>query len=162
MPHAQSASPLGREGVSETRRFVGDAIIAIRVLNEVVQRGVSRVFGVPRAGSSLVTLFAIGATARALLRIASAPGTQVRKARSSPTAASDAMLGAAALKATLDGVAGAPSRKTPSAAALIVVALLAHAFRPAVQGSLRAVRVSVRDAILEARIVRAAIRRYGD
>ena len=162
MPQVQSASPPGLEGVSETRRFVGDAIIAIRVLNEGVQQGVSRVFGVPRAGSSLVTLFVFGASARALGRAASAPRTQVRKARSSPTATTDAMLGAAAVKETIDSVAGVPSRNTSNAAALIVVAVLVHAFRPAVQGSLRAVRVSVRDVVLEARIVRAAIRRYGD
>ena len=119
-------------------------------------------FGVPRAGSSLVTLFAFTAFVRALHRIASAPRTQVRKARSSPTAATDAMLGAAAVRETIDRVAGAPSRNTSNATALIVVAVLVHAFRPTVQGSLRAVRVSVRDVRLEARIVRAAIRRYGD
>lgn len=34
MPHVQSASPVRPEDISETRVFVGDAIIAIRVLNE--------------------------------------------------------------------------------------------------------------------------------
>jgi hypothetical protein len=72
------------------------------------------------------------------------------------------MLGAAALKETLDSVAGHPSRNTSSAAALIVVAVLAHSFRPAVEGSLNAVRASVREVISEAHKVRAAIRRYGD
>jgi hypothetical protein len=162
MPHVQSASPPPLEGVSETRLFLGDAIILIRVLNEGVQRAVSRVFGVPRAGSALVTLFVIGASARALHRVASAPRTQVRKARSSPTAVSDAMLGAAALKETLDSVAGPPSRRTSSAAALIVVAVLAHSFRPAIEGTLGAARESVRDVMLEVRKALGAIRRYGD
>jgi hypothetical protein len=162
MPQVRSASPPRPEGVSETRRFVGDAIIAIRVLNEAVQQGVSRVFGVPRAGSSLVTLFVIGASARAIRRVGAAPRTQVRKARSSPTAAADAMLGVAALKETLDSVAGPPSRHRSSAAALIVVAVLAHSFRPAVERSLGAIRESVRDVISEVRKLRTAIARYGD
>jgi hypothetical protein len=162
MPPTQPAPPLRPQDVSETRRFLGDAIIAIRVLNETVQRAVTRVYGVPRDSSSLVTLIAIGAFARALHRIAAAPRTQVRKVRSSPTAVGDTMIGTATLKATLDSVAGHPSSDTSSAAALIVVAVLAHSFRPAVEGSLRAVEESVRDLISEARKVRAAIRRYGD
>jgi hypothetical protein len=72
------------------------------------------------------------------------------------------MIGTATLKATLDSVAGHPSRDTSAAAALIVVAVLAHSFRPAVEGSLRAIEAAVRDVISEARKVRAAIRRYGD
>jgi hypothetical protein len=162
MPHTQPAPPLRLEGVSETRLFLGDAIIAIRVLNEALQRAVTRVFGVPRDSSSLVTLFVIGAFARALHRVAAAPRTQARKVRSSPTVVGDTMIGAAALKETLDSVAGHPSRDTSSAAALIVFAVLAHSFRPAVEGSLRAVGESVRGVMSEARKVRAAIRRYGD
>lgn len=132
------------------------------MLNEALQRAVTRVFGVPRDSSSLVTLIVIGACARALHRVAAAPGTQVRKVRSSPTVVSDTMIGADALKETLDSVAGHPSRDTPSAAALIVFAVLAHSFRPAVEGSLRAVGESIRGVISEARKIRSAIRRYGD
>jgi hypothetical protein len=156
------SAPLGLERVSETSLFLGDAIIAIRVLNEACQRAVTRVFGVPRDSSSLVTLIAIGAFARALHRIAAAPRAQARKVRSSPTAVGDAMLGTGALKETLDSVAGHPSRDTSSAAALIVFAVLAHSFLPAVEGSLRAVEESVRGVISEARKIGSAIRRYGD
>jgi hypothetical protein len=72
------------------------------------------------------------------------------------------MIETAALKETLDSVAGHPSRDTFSVAALIVFAVLAHSFRPAVEGSLRAVRESVRGVISEARRIGSAIRRYGD
>jgi hypothetical protein len=162
MPHTQSTPPLRLQRVSEPRRFLGDAIIAIRVLNETCQRAVTRRFGVPRDSSSLVTLIAIGAFARALHRIAAAPRTQARKIRSSPTAVGDTMIGTAVLKETIDSVAGHPSRDTSSAATLIVFAVLAHSFRPAVEGSLRAVRESVRGVISEARRIGSAIRRYGD
>ena len=113
-------------------------------------------------GSNLVTLIAIGAFARALHRIAAAPRTQARKVRSSPTLVGDTMIGTAALKETLDSVAGHPSRDTSSAAALIVFAVLAHSFRPAVERSLRAVRESFRAFKAEARRIGSAIRRYGD
>jgi hypothetical protein len=72
------------------------------------------------------------------------------------------MIGTAALKETLDSVAGHPSRDTSSAAALIVFAVLAHSFRPAVERSLRAVRESFRAFKAEARRIGSAIRRYGD
>ena len=162
MMPTQSAPPLSLERISETRRFLGDAIIAIRVLNEARHRTVAAVFGVPRDGSNLVTLIAIGAFARALHRIAAAPRTQARKVRSSPTLVGDTMIGTAALKETLDSVAGHPSRDTSSAAALIVFAVLAHSFRPAVERSLRAVRESFRAIKAEARRIGSAIRRYGD
>jgi hypothetical protein len=162
MPHTQSEPPLPFERVSEPRRFLGDAIIAFRVLNEARHRTVAAVFGAPRDGSNLVTLIAIGAFARALHRIAAAPRTQVRKVRSSPTAVGDTMIATAALKETLDSVAGHPSRDTSSAAGLIVFAVLAHSFRPAVEGTVRAVAESVRGVIAEARRIGSAIRRYGD
>jgi hypothetical protein len=161
MPHTQSAPPLRLEDVSGARRFLGDTLIAFGVLNEARHRTMAAVFGVPRDGSNLVTLIAIGAFARALHRIAAAPRTQARKVRSSPTAVGDTMIGTAALKETLDSVAGHPSRDTSSAAALIVFAVLAHSFRPAVKGSLRAVGESVRGVIAEVRKVRAALGRYG-
>ena len=155
MPPTQSAPPLHREHVSPERLLVGDAIIAFRLLNEVRHRVVGAVFGVPKEGSNLVTLIAIGAFARAVHRIAAAPSTQARKMRSSPTAVGDTMIGAVALKEALDGVAGPPSRDAPFAAALIAFAVLTHAFRPAFADSLRAVRGSFRAVIAEALKLRA-------
>ena len=162
MARTQSAPPLRLDGVSETTLFLGDALIAIRVLSEACRRAVTSLLGLPRDSSSLVTLFAIGAFARALHRVAAAPRTQARKVRSSPTAVGDTMIATAALKETLDSIAGHPSRDTSSAAALIVFAVLAHSFHPAVEGSLRAVGDSVRAVKSEARRIGSAIRGYGD
>jgi hypothetical protein len=155
MPPTQSAPSLHLKHVSPERLLVGDAIIALRLLNEARRRVVGAVFGVPREGSSVVTLIAIGAFARALHRIAAAPSTQARKMRSSPTAVGDTMIGAVALREAVDRVAGRPSRDVPFAVALITFAVLTHAFRPAIAGSLRALRGSFRAVIAEALRLRA-------
>lgn len=157
----QSAPDLGLERVSSTRRFLGDAVIAFDVLNEARHRAVGAVFGAPREADNLVTLFVIGAFARAVHRAVAAPGTQVRKVRSSPTAVGDTMIGTVALKETVDSVAGHPSRDTSSAAALIVFAVLAYTLRPAAERTVRAVGESFRGVVVEARRIRAAIARYG-
>ena len=47
------------------------------------------------------------------------------------------MIATAAFKETVDSIAGHPSRDTSFAAALIVLAVLAHSFRPAVRPRLR-------------------------
>jgi hypothetical protein len=155
MPPAQSTSPSSLKHVSPERLFAGDAIIVFRILSEARHRAVARVFGVGKEHSTLVTLIAISAFARALHRIATTPRTQVRKVRSSPTAVGDAMIGTAAFRETVDSIAGHPSRDTSSAAALIAFAVLAHLFRPAVAGLLRAVRESFRAVIAEGRRLRA-------
>ncbi len=113
MPPAQSTPPSSLKHVSPERLLVGDAIILFRILSEARHRVVARVFGVGRQDSTLVTLIVIGAFARALHRIAAAPGRQVRKVRSSPTAVGDAMIGTAAIKETIDSIAGHPSRTRP-------------------------------------------------
>jgi hypothetical protein len=151
---AQSTPPSGLKYVSPERLLVGDAIILSRILSEVRHHVVARVFGVGRQDSTLVTLVVIGAFARALHRIAGAPSRQVSKVRSSPTAVGDAMIGTAAIKETIDSIAGHPSRDTSSAAALIVLAVLAHLFRPAVAGLVRAGRESFGAVIAEARRLR--------
>ena len=65
------------------------------------------------------------------------------------------MIATAAIKETIDSVAGHPSRDTSSAAALTAFAVLAHLFRPAVAGLLRPVRESFRAVIAEGRRLRA-------
>jgi hypothetical protein len=59
------------------------------------------------------------------------------------------MIATAAFKETVDSIAGHPSRDTPFAAALIVLAVLTHSFRPAVTGSLGDLVKSVRAVITE-------------
>ena len=149
------------EHPSSARLFVGDAVIAFRLLNEARHRVVSRVFGMPREHSNLMTLFVLGASVRALQRAAAAPGTQVRKARSSPTAVGDTMIGVAAARETVNSIAGHPARDTPSAAELIALAMTLYAFRAAIKRPLHAVRPSLRRIVAAAHRVRAVMRRWG-
>ena len=143
MPDMQSPSPRRPEHLSSARLFVGDAVIAFRLLNEARHRIMSRVFGMPREHSNLMTLFVIAAFVRALQRAAAAPGTQVRKARSSPTAVGDTMIGAAVARETVNSIAGHPARDTPFAAALIALAMTVYAFRAATKRLLHAVEAVV-------------------
>ena len=110
---------------------MGDAVLAFRLLNEARHRIMYRVFGMPREHSNLMTLFVIAAFVRALQRAAAAPGTQVRKARSSPTAVGDTMIGAAVARETVNSIAGHPARDTPFAVALIALAMTVYTFRAA-------------------------------
>jgi hypothetical protein len=98
MPPTQSAPAVRLEQVSSARLLVGDGIIVLGLLNEWRHRIMATVFGVSRYDSNVLTLFVIAAFAGALRRAAAAPRTQVRKARSSPTAKGDTMIGAAVVK----------------------------------------------------------------
>ena len=131
--------------ISPERLLVGYLI----VLSRLLVRAVERMFGVSGEGSTLLTLVLIGSVARAVRRVFTAPRRQIHKARSSPTFAADTMIATAALKETVDSIAGDPSRDTSFAAGLIAFAVLTHAFRPAVAGSLRALRESARAVITQ-------------
>ena len=161
MPDTQSPPPRRLEHLSSARLFVGDALIAFRLLNEARHRIVSLVFGMSREHSNLMTLFLVGAFVRALQRSAAAPGTQVRKVRSSPTAVGDTMIGAAVAKETVNRIAGHPARDTPFAAALIALAMTVYAFRTAITRLLHAVRPSFRRLVAAEHRVRAVMRRWG-
>ena len=131
--------------ISPERLLVGDLVILFRLL----VRAVARAFGVSGEGSTLLTLVVIGSVARGVRRAFTAPRTQVRKARSSPNFASDTVIATAAFKETVDSITGHPSRDRSFAAALIAFAVLTHSFRPAVAGSVGALRKSVRAVITE-------------
>ena len=161
MPTTQSALPVRVEHVSRRRRLWGDAIIVSSLLNELRQRITAAVFGISRADSNLVALFVIAALGAAGRRAAAAPRTQVRKARSSPTALGDTMIGVAAARETIDSIAGHPSRDMAPAAALITLALVVHSFRPAVKRSVRAMEGAGREVAVQARRIGDAIGRVG-
>jgi hypothetical protein len=131
------------------------------LLNELRHRITTAVYGISRADSNLVTLIVIAAFGASIRRAAAAPGTQVRKVRSSPTAVGDTMIGVAAAKETLDSIAGRPSRDVTPAAALITLALVVHLFRPAVKRSVRGMQEAGRDVVAEARKIGDAIGRFG-
>jgi hypothetical protein len=121
----------------------------------------SGVFGMPREHSNLMMLFVIAAFVRALRRAAAAPGTQVRKVRSSPTAVGDTLIGAAAARETVNSIAGRPARDTPFAAPLIAFALTAYGLRAALKWLVHEVRPAFRHLAAAAHRVRAVMRRWG-
>lgn len=149
---ATQPTPHGRKQNIGPERLLAGYLI---VLFGLLVRAVGKVFGVSGEGSTLLTLVVIGSVARGVRRVFAAPRTQIRKARSSPNAAGNAMIATAAFKETVDSIAGRPSRDTRFAAALIVFAVLTHSFRPAIAGSLGAVRKSVRTVITQGLRLRA-------
>ena len=161
MPDTQSPPPRRIEHLSSPRLFVGDAVVAFQLLNEARHRIMSLVFGTSREHSNLMTLFVMGAFVRGLQRAAAAPGTQVRKARSSPTAVGDTMIGAAVARETVDSIAGHPARDTPLAAALIALALTVYSFRAGIRRLLHAARPLFRHLAAAEHRVRAVMRRWG-
>ncbi len=161
MPDTQSPPPRRPEHLSSARLFVGDGVVAFRLLNEARHRIMSRVFGMPTEHSNLMTLFVIAAFVRALQRAAAAPGTQVRKARSSPTAVGDTMIGVSAARETVNSIAGRPARDTPFAAALIASALTAYGLRAALKRLVHEVRPAFRHLAAAEHRVRAVMRRWG-
>jgi hypothetical protein len=161
MPDTQSPPPIRREDLSSARLFAGDAIIAFRLLNEARHRIMSGVFGMPREYSNLLALFVVGAFARGFHRAAAAPGTQVRKARSAPTAVGNTMLGAGAASETVNSIAGHPARDTPFAAALIALAMTVYAFRAGIKRLFHEVRPAFRHLAAAEHRVRAVMRRWG-
>jgi hypothetical protein len=161
MPDTRSPPVRRPEHLSSARLFVGDGVVVFRLLNEARHRIMSRVFGMPREHSNLMTLFVIAAFVRALQRAAAAPGTQVRKVRSSPTAVGDTLIGAAAARETVNSIAGRPARDTPSAAALIAFALTAYGLRAGLKRLVHEVRPAFRRLRGAEHRVRAVMRRWG-
>ena len=160
-PHPQYPSPRRLEHPSSVALFGGDALIAFRLLNETRHRIVSGAFGTSRADSNLMTLFVLAAVARGALHAAATPGKQVRKARSSPTASSDTMIGAALARETVNSIAGHPARDAPYAVGLIAIAVTAHAIRPTTKRMLSTARRSLHEVAGAAHKGRAVMRRWG-
>ena len=80
---ATQSTPHGRkQNIGPERLLAGDLIILFGLL----VRAVGKAFGVSGEGSNLLTLVVIGSVARGVRRVFAAPGTQIRKARSSPNA----------------------------------------------------------------------------
>ena len=148
--------------VSGRRRFVADAIIAFRLLNEARHRLIGAVFGVQRDWrTNLVTVIAIASAVDAIQRAVAAPGAQVRKVRSSPTLVGDSLIAAGVLHEAINRVTTRRAKATASAAALIVFAVVANSIRPTIGKSLHAIRAATRGVITEVRKIRDAVRRYG-
>ena len=117
---------------SVARMVFVDVGVRSLLMGEARRRAVTRVFGVPAEGQSLlVTMILLGAA-----------GTVVRGLapplpRPSRTYAA---VGGTVLNTTLRGIAGAPSATVPLAGGLIAFALLSHSLRPTVAGAVHEVR----------------------
>ena len=134
---ATQSTPRGlTQDIGPERVLVGWLIVLFGLL----VRAVGRAFGVSGEGSTLLTLIVIGAAARGVRRGLTAPRQQMRKARSSPHFAGNAVIATAGFNETVDRVAGRPSTDTSLTAALIVFAVLTHSVRPAVAGLRKSVR----------------------
>ena len=134
---ARQSTPRGlTQDIGPERVLVGWLIVLFGLL----VRAVEKAFGVSGEGSTLLTLVVIGAVARGVRRGLTAPREQMRKARSSPHFAGNAMIATAGFNETVDRIAGRPSTDASLAGALIVFAVLIHSVRPAVAGLRKSVR----------------------
>ena len=137
--------------------FFGDAGIVLLLLNDARHRIVGRVFGVSRADSNLVTVFAVGSAAAALHGTAA----RVRSIRRYPSGP-DTAIGAAVLRETALGIAGEPSRAVPFFGTLVAFALMGTSCRPVLRGAFRTTRGSVLGVITAPQRLRVFARdRYG-
>ena len=126
--------------VGFARLFFGEAAIGFMLLNEARHRTVTRVFGVSREDSNLVTVLAIGSAAVAV------HGTAARVGAMRPhPSRSDGLIGASVLREAALGIAGEPSRAVPAAGALIGLALVGKSSRPMLRRTLRTTREAVRS-----------------
>ena len=104
------------------------------LLGEARRRTLTRLYGVPSDQQSfLVTVALLGAGGAVLAGLVPHPSLHATR--------TDAAIGGTLVNATLRGVAGAPSQTMPLAGALIAFAIIGHALRPAVAGTIHDVEV---------------------
>lgn len=124
-------------GVSAARPSV-DLRVWSLLLGEARRRALTRVFGVPGDEQSfLVTASLLGAGAAVIGGLVPRPSLHATRA--------DAAIGGSLVNATLRGVAGAPAKTMPAAGALIAFAVIGHAVRPAIAGTVHDVQAAVHE-----------------
>ena len=131
---------MNRDQLPTGRRLLfGDLIIVLRVVNEARRRLVTRVFGVPKEGTFLVTVVALGAVADGL------HGATARavKAKATPSVG-DTFIGAIVVKETVASITGSRARDRRFVGALIATAVVAKSLKPALEGSFRHVKARAR------------------
>ena len=126
----EKGSAFSPDDVHGARLMFVDMTIWSLLAREARQRVVTRMFGIPRADQTFFTTMILLATAATVLR------GLVARPLPHPSGG-DAAMGGFVLNSALGGLAGPPARDMPLAGVLIAFAVLAHAFRPAVAGSVR-------------------------
>lgn len=124
---------------SGAARLAGDVRTAFLLANEARHQGMARVFGVPREQETLLTWIVI-------LMLADRAGEQLRRVLQAPgpSSASDALLGTAAVRELLYGLAGPASRDTSMIGTLLTAAVIGGAAGRALAKSVRGIRSSSR------------------
>lgn len=123
--------------MSGATRLVVDMRVASLLAGEARRQVVTRVFGVPPEAQSFMTTVILFGAAGAVVRGA------VARPLPHPSRG-DALIGAGVLNTALGGLAGPAAAGVPLAGGLIAFAVVAHALRPAVTGSLRSGRALTR------------------
>lgn len=125
------------DDVHGARLLLVDMRVPSLLAREARQRVVTRTFGVPRADQSfLATMIMLAAAVTVLRGLVARPLPHPSDG--------DAAIGGFALTGALRSLAGPPARNVPFAGVLIAFALLAHAFRPAMAGTVREARALAR------------------
>jgi hypothetical protein len=128
----------------------GNSIIVLLVFNEYRHRIVGHVFGVSREDSNRMTVIAAGSLAEGL----QGGAARVLAAGAVPTAVV-AVIGAGAVRATAEAIAGEPTRSVPFFGGLIAFAVLGRSFIPMMQRSFGGARASARGVTGAARRLQA-------
>jgi hypothetical protein len=129
------------------RVFLTDSWVVLAVLNHLRYQALNRVFGTSREQANVLTfVLLLGAADGAYEAARRIGGMRVR--------ASDAGLGAIALREAALGVAGPGAREVPGFGALVAFALLGGLAAPGLR------RMAKRMRAAERRVRRARIRRY--
>jgi hypothetical protein len=140
--------PTNRDDVGGVTLLLRDMRMRSLLVGEARRRVVTGMFGVPGGDQSvLVTVILLAAAATGVRGIVARPWPR-------PSGV-DAAIGVSVGNTALRGIAGPAARNMPLAGALIAVAVVSHALRPAMAGSIHEVHV------LERGLRRAFGARYG-
>jgi hypothetical protein len=136
MPSAGSQSPLSRIRADEqgATLLLSDLRVAYLLLNEARYRTLERVLGVSREQANAVTLIA-------LLMLAESTRGRAEQLRAvQPPSRTDALLGAAALREGVYGIAGTTADQTRMFGVLIALAVMGRLSLPAIRHGIHGVR----------------------
>jgi hypothetical protein len=124
------------EGATLLRRDLG---MAFELGNEARYRVVERLFGVPREQANIITLIALGMLAQR------AHARTRRLLRPRTPNSGDTLLGAGVAREVLFDIGGPASRQAQYFGALVVFALAAHGFGPAIRNTIHGIRAAAHD-----------------
>jgi hypothetical protein len=132
-----ASAPSRLEDYGGATLLFSDLRVAFLLLDEARCAVISRLFGIPKDQSLLVSIIAIGALAQA----AHEKATKVLRVEAGPTFP-DLMIGTSALRESAHWMAGDLYRDTPIFGTLVAIAFLGTSLRPVLRASLRGVKAA--------------------